>query len=172
MSSPCAQIKYQLLSDTCTIKIHCGTWWRIGRVEAFDRRVVGSNLALAATLGPWPSPSLKVACGASAWSSGTLSVLCREHFCVVADLNRRYKNGLNEWMNENNGHVIIVMTLYETTGHLSAIWEHRISYMERGVSLVNSSPFVRRVAGSNPALAPTYGLWASPSLTVACGASL
>ena len=32
----------------------------------FDRRVTGSNPALAATLGPWASPSLAVACRASA----------------------------------------------------------------------------------------------------------
>ena len=43
--------------------------------------------------------------------------------------------------------------------------------MGRGGSLLDSSPFVRRVAGSNPALAATQGPWASPSLTVASGAS-
>src|SRR6218665_2191347 len=36
-----------------------------------------------------------------------------------------------------------------------------------GGTLVESMPFDRRVMGSNPALGP----WASPSLTVACGAS-
>src|SRR6218665_1713286 len=38
-------------------------------------------------------------------------------------------------------------------------------------SLVESTPFVRRVVSSNPALATTEGPWASPSLAVACGAS-
>ena len=37
----------------------------------------------------------------------------------------------------------------------------------RGGALVASIPFNRRVAGSNLALAATYGPWASPSLTVA-----
>ena len=32
----------------------------------FDRRVAGSNSALAATQGPWASPSLAVACSTSA----------------------------------------------------------------------------------------------------------
>ena len=32
----------------------------------FDRRVAGSNPALAATKGPWASPLLTVACSASA----------------------------------------------------------------------------------------------------------
>ena len=32
----------------------------------FDRRVVGSNPALAAMYGPWASPSLTVACNSSA----------------------------------------------------------------------------------------------------------
>ena len=34
----------------------------------------------------------------------------------------------------------------------------------RGDSLVDLGPFVRKVAGSNPALAATYGPWVSPSL--------
>jgi len=41
----------------------------------------------------------------------------------------------------------------------------------RGGPLVDSTPFVPRVMGLNPALAATQGPWASPSLTVACGAS-
>ena len=38
----------------------------------------------------------------------------------------------------------------------------------RGSALVESTPFDRRVAGSNPAPAATYreGLWENPSLTV------
>ena len=34
--------------------------------KPFDRMVVGSNPALAAMQGPWASPQLAVACGASA----------------------------------------------------------------------------------------------------------
>ena len=40
-----------------------------------------------------------------------------------------------------------------------------------GGALVDSTPFVRRVAGSNPALAAKYGPWASPSLAVTSGTS-
>jgi len=47
------------------------------------------------------SPSLAVACGASVWNSGTVSVLCREHLWVVVDLKRCARNSLNEWMNEH-----------------------------------------------------------------------
>ena len=46
--------------------------------------------------GPWASPSLTVACSASAWNSSTASVLCRERLWVVVDLNRSYRNILNE----------------------------------------------------------------------------
>ena len=38
-----------------------------------------------------------------------------------------------------------------------------------GGALVESTPLVRRVMGSTPALAATQGPWASPSLTIACG---
>src|SRR6218665_623616 len=55
-------------------KYYYWSWWAlfVGRGGAlvksmpFDRRVVGSNPALAATLGPWASPSLTVAFRASA----------------------------------------------------------------------------------------------------------
>ena len=40
-----------------------------------------------------------------------------------------------------------------------------------GGALVDLTPFDRRVADSNPALAVTKGPWASHSLTVAYGAS-
>ena len=39
-------------------------------------------------------------CGASAWNSDTISVLCQECLWVLVDLKRRYINSLNEWMNE------------------------------------------------------------------------
>src|SRR6218665_3127054 len=38
----------------------------------------------------------------------------------------------------------------------------------RGGALVETMTFNRRVVGSTPALAATYGPWASPELTVAC----
>ena len=43
--------------------------------------------------------------------------------------------------------------------------------VERSGSVVGLVPLVRRVAGSNPALAAKYGPWASLSLAIACGAS-
>ena len=55
--------------------------------------------ALADMYGPWASPSLAVACGALAWNSDTVSVLCRERLWEVVTLKRRYRNSLNEWMN-------------------------------------------------------------------------
>ena len=47
----------------------------------------------------------------------------------------------------------------------------RCDMMGHGGVLVESMPFLRRIVGSNPALAATYRPWASPSLTVACIAS-
>jgi len=58
---------------------------------------VGSDPALAATSGPWASPSLAVL--ASAWNSDTVSLLCQECLWVVVDLKRRYINWMNEQMN-------------------------------------------------------------------------
>ena len=40
--------------------------------------------------------------------------------------------------------------------------------MGRGGALVESMTLNRRVVDSTPALAATYGPWASPLLTVAC----
>ena len=50
-------------------------------------------------------------------------------------------------------------------------WTAKCIFVRRGGSLVDSSSFVWRVVGSNPALFATYGPRASPSLTVASGAS-
>ena len=44
-------------------------------------------------------------------------------------------------------------------------------FVGHGGSLVDSSPFVQTVMGSNPALATTQAPWASPLLAVVCGAS-
>ena len=41
----------------------------------------------------------------------------------------------------------------------------------RGGTLVDSAPFIRRVAGTNLALVATYRPWPSLSLAVVCGAS-
>ena len=43
-----------------------------------------------------------------------------------------------------------------------------ILYVRHGGSLVDSSPFVRRVMGSNPALAAMQGPWASSSFAIPC----
>ena len=71
-----------------------------------------SNSVLAVTYGPLASPSLAVACGASAWNSYTVPVLCRERLWVVMDLKRRYRNRTNEWMN----------SLFGGTGRFSWSW--------------------------------------------------
>jgi len=88
---------YETKLNICTML--CGAWWLIGS-SPFIRRVVGLNPTLATTYGPWARPSLTVACGASAWNSDAVSVLCRERLWTVADLKRRSRNIRNEWMNE------------------------------------------------------------------------
>jgi len=62
-------------------RIICGAWWLIGRVNDY-RPNCCLTPALAATKGPWASPSLTVAYGTSAWNSGTVSVPCRERLWV------------------------------------------------------------------------------------------
>src|SRR6218665_3121586 len=51
---------------------------------------------------------------------------------------------------------------------LSYFHRSRLLYLSwRGDALVESTPFDRRVVGSNPALAAAQGLWASPSHALA-----
>ena len=68
-----------------------------------DRKVVGSNLALAATpgsQGPWASPSLTVACSDSACKLRHSVNCCGwKRLWVPRNLKRRYRNIRNEWMN-------------------------------------------------------------------------
>ena len=64
----------------------------------FNRRVVGSTPALAATYGPWASPLLTVAC-VLRWETPIQYPCCsRERLWVVVDLKGRYRNRQNEWM--------------------------------------------------------------------------
>jgi len=61
----------------------------------------------------------------------------------------------------------------QASERVEVMWLHEVISkwrlcMGRGGSLVDSTPFVRRVVDSNPAVAPIYGPWASPSLAVAC----
>jgi len=55
--------------------------------------------------------------------------------------------------------------------HVKRVGHVSCSIVGRGGALVDSMPFVRRIAGLNPAIAAMYGPWESPSLAVACGAS-
>ena len=64
----------------------------------FNRRVVGSTPALAATQGPWASPLPAVASGLRRETSKQYPCCSRERFWVVEDLKGRYRNGRNEWM--------------------------------------------------------------------------
>ena len=50
--------------------------------------------------------------------------------------------------------------------------QHLKPFVGRGGSLVESISVYPRVMGSNPALAATYGPWASPSLAIAFGTSV
>ena len=70
-------------------------------------------------------------------NSDTVFMVCRERFWVVADLKRRYRNGLNEWMK---------MCL-----HSKSLWWG----LARSGALVESKPFDQKVVGSNPAIAAT-----------------
>ena len=69
---------------------NCWAWWLIGRFNAFCPKGRGFESCSR----PWTSPSLAVACGASALNSDTVSVLCQERLCmsIVMDLKRRYRN--------------------------------------------------------------------------------
>src|SRR6218665_3564763 len=73
--SYCPHVKVSLhhrkLCSICFLQhiniiILCGAWWLSGKFGALHPEVAGSNPTLAATLGPWTSPSLIVACSASA----------------------------------------------------------------------------------------------------------
>ena len=70
----------------------------------FNRRVVGSILALAATQGPWASPLPRVARALRRETLKQYPCCSRERLWVVEDLKGRYRNGrnksMNEWMNE------------------------------------------------------------------------
>ena len=48
--------------------------------------------------GPWASPPLAIVCGASAWNSDTVFMLCQKRLWVVVDLKRHYRKSLNEWI--------------------------------------------------------------------------
>ena len=71
------------------------------RLEAsFNWRVGGSTPALAATQGPWVSPLPAVACALRHETPIQYPCCSRERLWVVEDLEGRYWNGRNEWMNE------------------------------------------------------------------------
>src|SRR6218665_3008019 len=46
-------------------------------------------------------------------------------------------------------------------------WQALSPFMGYGGALVESMPFDRKVVGSNPTVADTYGPWTSPSLAIA-----
>ena len=53
------------------------TWWRIGWVDAFQPEGCGFESRSSRHVGTLGNSALAVACGASSWNSGTVSVLCR-----------------------------------------------------------------------------------------------
>src|SRR6218665_3018110 len=57
------------------------------------------------------------------------------------------------------------------TGAFKDRLTHTFTFVGRVDALVESIPFDRRAAGSNPAIPSTQGPWVSPSLAVACSAS-
>ena len=77
---------------------NCGTWWRFGRVDASrpeGRGFESHSSRHVGTLGKSFTHSCLWRFGMKL--RGTVSVLCQEHFWVVVDLKRRYRNCLNEW---------------------------------------------------------------------------
>ena len=69
--------------------------------------------------------------------------------------------------------LVISSNLYSYVAPIKYLNNERLRTLNvgRGGALAESTPFVRRVTGSTPAvLAATYWPWASPSLTVARGA--
>ena len=62
----------------------------------FDRRVADSNPVLAATKGPWASPSLTVACSASACK---LRHSVKLSIAVVGNTSEGFKRYSNGWYN-------------------------------------------------------------------------
>ena len=81
-----------------------GTWWRIGWVDDFQPEGRGFDSRSSRHVGTL-GKSLTCSClCASAWNSGTISVLCRERFWVVVGLKGRYRNSQNEWMNDEDYH--------------------------------------------------------------------
>ena len=78
----------------------CEVWWLIGRFVAFCPKGREFESHASRHEGILGKSFISVACGASAWNSDTVSVLCRDRLWAVVDLKRRYKISLNEWMNE------------------------------------------------------------------------
>jgi len=68
-----------------------GAWWLIARFGVFRPKGRRFDPRSSRQVGTLISPSLAVACGASAWNSDAVSVLRREVLCVVVDLKRGYK---------------------------------------------------------------------------------
>ena len=75
-----------------------GSVWRIGWVDAFHPKGRGFDSCSSSHKGTLGKSFTTIACGASAWNSGTVSVLCRECLWVVVNLKRPCRNGLNEWI--------------------------------------------------------------------------
>ena len=75
---------------SCRVVLHKTVVYDSDCVQKFQWRsshTFGQHAVLS-----WPA----FACGASAWNSDTVSVLCRERLWVEVDLKRRYRNSLSE----------------------------------------------------------------------------
>ena len=69
-------------------------WWRIGRFNTFRPKGRGLESCSSHHVGTLGKSFTR--CSASAWNSGTVSMMYRELFWVVEDLKRRYRNSLNK----------------------------------------------------------------------------
>src|SRR6218665_341745 len=70
-----------VLTDQVDLFISASIMWGgcgIGRGDGFCPKGHGIHFRSSHHVGTLASPSLTVACGSSAWNSGTASVLCRD----------------------------------------------------------------------------------------------
>ena len=101
-----------------------------------------------------------------------LSVLIMVGFFLPPEAGEKISLGISVLLAFTVFLLMIADNIPRTSLAIPLIGRRRFSILAWcGGSLVESIPVERRIVGSNPALAPTYGPWASSSLAVAYGAA-
>ena len=95
----------------------------IGRFDAFRLKGHGFDSRSCRHVGTLGKSFTHSYLCASAWNSGTVSLLCWERLRVVVELKRHYKNSLNEWQ-MNEWHKTKPLPLVCTTVQFSS-WPHQ-----------------------------------------------